>query len=40
MTTLEVFYYYILPLVIAGVGWIAVIAHERSATRNRLHPGE
>lgn len=37
--TVEVFFWYVLPLVIAAgaFGWVA---YDRSKSRHRLHPGE
>ncbi len=35
------FFLYVLPFVIAGAGWVAVLLAERSSRRkHRLHPGE
>ncbi len=40
MTGMEVFYFVVLPLAIAGGGWLAVMLHERSGRDSRLRPGE
>jgi len=41
MSAATVFFLYVLPFVIAGLGWGAVLLNEQQNRRkNRLHPGE
>ncbi|WP_269071713.1 hypothetical protein [Rhizobium sp. C4] len=41
MTDAMVFYFYILPLLIAGLGWAIVLLNDWSDRRHRnMHPGE
>ncbi len=41
MNSATFFFLYMLPFVIAGAGWIAVLVNERVNDRkSRLHPGE
>ncbi|WP_286675473.1 hypothetical protein [Rhizobium sp. CSW-27] len=40
MNSATFFFLYLLPFVIAGAGWIAVVLNERSAPKDRMHPGE
>ena len=38
MTTLQLFFFVILPIAIVGVGYVAVLLNERND--RRVHPGE
>ncbi|MGK6312119.1 hypothetical protein [Neorhizobium sp. DT-125] len=41
MNSATFFFLYILPFVIAGAGWVAVLLNERrNRRRSHLHPGE
>jgi drug/metabolite transporter (DMT)-like permease len=41
MTSSAFFFLYLLPFVLAGGGWIAVLLNERhNRHRSNLHPGE
>jgi hypothetical protein len=39
MTSIWLFAYVVLPVVVVGLGWAALKLNERSM-RDRLHPGE
>ncbi|MBB3611562.1 hypothetical protein [Rhizobium sp. BK602] len=41
MNSAAIFFFFVLPFVIAALGWIAVFANDwNDRRRQRLHPGE
>lgn len=40
MNSATFFFLYLLPFVIAGAGWVAVVLNERNAPKKHVRPGE